>query len=55
MEDHMQMMQDQLILLEALSEILQQSDEAEIVRIATAALTNTQAGVNFLVANPIVL
>lgn len=50
-----QMMQDQLILLESLAEILQVSGEAEVVRIAVVALTRTQAGVNYLVAHPIVL
>lgn len=48
-------MQDQLILLEALHDILMSSDEAETVRTATMALTRTQAGVNYLVANPITL
>lgn len=50
-----QMMQDQLILLEALHDILISSGEAEIVRIAAMALTRTQAGVTYLIANPITL
>lgn len=54
-ESYNQLMQDQLILLESLYEILHTSDQAEIVRCATAALTRTQSGVNYLVAHPITL
>lgn len=54
-ESFNQMMQDQLILLEALHDILMSSTEADIVRIATMALTRTQAGINYLTANPITL
>lgn len=54
-ESYNQLMQDQLILLESLYEILHTSSEAEIVRQATAALTRTQSGVNYLVAHPITL
>ncbi len=54
-ENYHQMMQDQLILLEALHDILNTSDEAETVRTAIMALTQTQAGLHYLVANPIIL
>lgn len=54
-DSYNQMMADQLILLETLYEVLHTSGDAEIVRLATAALTRTQSGVNYLVAHPITL
>lgn len=47
------MMQDQLIMVTALREIAAESDDAEIVRTASAALMNTEAGRNFVAINPI--
>lgn len=55
MDDVTAMLQDQLRFLEALYEVLNSSEEAEIVRVATAALTSTEAGRAFLTANPIKL
>lgn len=49
------MMGDQLRLLEALYEIALSSEEAEMVRVAMAALTGTSAGLAFLTAHPITL
>lgn len=49
------MMGDQLRMLEALFEIAQSSQEAEMVRVAMAALTGTQAGLSFLHTHPITL
>jgi hypothetical protein len=48
-------MQDNLKYLEALYEIALSSEEAEVVRVAMAALTSTQAGLAFLAVNPIKL
>lgn len=49
------MMGDQLRMLEALFEIAQSSQEAEMVRVAMAALTGTSAGLSFLQTHPITL
>lgn len=55
-QDHMaNMMQDQVVMLEALHNIALSSEDAETVRIAVAALTNTGAGMAYLQANPIIL
>lgn len=43
---------EQLVLLQALYNIAHESEEAEIVRIAVAALLATQAGTVFLQAHP---
>jgi hypothetical protein len=43
---------EQLILIEALFAIAHESNEAEMVRVAMAALTNTQAGLTYLSAHP---
>ena len=48
-----QMQQDVLRLVETLHEIATTSNEAETVRHAMSALTGTQAGLNFLVAQPL--
>ncbi len=55
MEDATQILQDQLRFLEALYEIINCSEEAEVVRVAIAAMTSTEAGRAFLTANPIKL
>lgn len=49
------MMGDQLRLLEGLYEVAMSSNEAEMVRVAVAALTGTQAGLSFLNAHPMTL
>lgn len=50
-----QVMQDNLKLLETLHEIASSSSEAEIVRMAMSALTNTPTGLQFLQVHPLVL
>lgn len=47
------MMQDQLKMVTALHTIVNESDDAEIVRTAAAALMNTEAGQAFVSHNPI--
>jgi hypothetical protein len=47
------MMQDQLIMVTALYNIAHESDDAEIVRTAAAALMNTEAGRAYTAINPI--
>lgn len=43
---------EQLILIEALFAIAHETTEAEIVRVAMAALLNTEAGLTYLSAHP---
>jgi hypothetical protein len=47
------MMQDQLVMVSALHAIAADSEDAETVRTAAAALMNTQAGRNYVAINPI--
>jgi hypothetical protein len=49
------MMQDQLRHMDALYEIVNSSDEAEVVRLAISALTGTPSGLAYLQAHPIIL
>ena len=42
---------EQLVFIEALYNIAHESNEAEIVRVAMAALTNTTAGITYLQAH----
>lgn len=51
----LQVMTDQLQLTQALYAIAQESDEAETVKLAMSALTNTETGRNYLAANPFVI
>lgn len=44
---------EQLVLLQALFTIVHESSEAEIVRLAMSALTNTSAGLTYLSAHPL--
>lgn len=53
--DVTQLRQDMLVMLEAVHEIIQITNEAEIARAGFAALTRTQAGLTYLSSNPIVL
>lgn len=55
LQDHMvtEMMNDQLVMVTALHTVACESDDAEIVRTASAALMNTQAGRNYVAINPI--
>lgn len=55
METDEMTMRDLLILTEALYTILQESEEAETVRVAVGALTNTQAGMAYLQKHPVTL
>lgn len=50
-----QMMSDQLQMIESLYQIALSSEDAETVRIAISALTNTQSGMAYLQTNPIIL
>lgn len=43
---------EQLVIIEALFAIAHESMEAEIVRVAMAALVNTEAGLAYLSAHP---
>jgi hypothetical protein len=45
-------LQELLILTQALVAIAHESEEAEIVRLAVSALTNTQAGLDYLRVHP---
>lgn len=45
-------LQETLILTQALFAIAHESEEAEIVRLAISALTNTQAGLDYLRVHP---
>lgn len=47
------MMTDQLVMVTALHAIAADSEDAETVRCAAAALMNTEAGRNFVAINPI--
>ena len=47
------MMTDQLAMVTALHHIVNESEDAEIVRTAASALMNTEAGRNYVVINPI--
>lgn len=47
------MLQDQLILVEALYSIATESEEAEVVRVAFSALTSTEGGRAYLAKNPV--
>lgn len=44
---------DSLVLVEALYAIAHESEEAETVRLAIAALTNTASGMSYLRTHPI--
>lgn len=46
---------DQLQMTQALYAIAQESDEAETVKLAMSALTNTDTGRQYLAANPFVV
>jgi hypothetical protein len=46
-------MDDQLVLIEALHAIATSTDDADTLRIAFAALSNTVTGRNYLAANPL--
>lgn len=52
-KDVTNMLQDQLVMVSALHAIAADSEDAETVRTAAAALMNTQAGRNFVAINPI--
>lgn len=54
-EEKILAMGDQLRQMEALYEIMMSSNEADMVRVAAAALTSTQSGLAFLNAHPITL
>jgi hypothetical protein len=43
---------EQLVLVQALYNIAHESEEAEIVRLAVAAMTNTTVGLTYLQAHP---
>lgn len=47
-----EMLATQLVHLEALYQIVMESDEPEIVRRALAALTSTEAGLDYIRLNP---
>jgi hypothetical protein len=47
------MLENQLLFIEALYAIVCDSEEPEIIRRALSALTNTEAGRNYLAMNPI--
>lgn len=47
-------MSDQLILVQALHQVVCESEEAEVVRIAVGALTNSTVGLQYLSSHPIV-
>lgn len=47
------MLTDQLVLVQALHNIAQESDDSEDIRMAMSALTNTEAGRTYLAHNPI--
>lgn len=48
-----EMMQDTLILVEALFAIAHESEEAETVRLAFGALSNSAAGMSYLRSHPL--
>lgn len=50
-----QMMTDQMILVEGLYNTVMESDDAETVRGAVAALLNTEVGINYIKFHPLVL
>lgn len=47
------MLETQLKLMQALYEIICESEEPEIIRRALSALTSTEAGIEYLTLNPI--
>lgn len=49
------MMSENLIMIQALWEIIQVSADAETVRIAMSALTRTDSGMTYIRANPMIL
>ena len=54
-QDYTTLMSEQLSLIEALYEIAMSDDNAEMVRVAMAALTSTTSGLAFLSTHPITL
>lgn len=54
-DDPHEMMSEQLVLIEALFTVVHESNEAEVVRVALAALVATQAGLSYLSTHPIVI
>lgn len=50
-----QMMTDQMILVEGLYNTVMESDDAETVRGAVAALLNTEVGINYIRFHPLTL
>lgn len=50
-----QLMETQLIYLQCLYEVICDSDEPETIRRALAAMTSTDAGIEYLRMNPITL
>lgn len=51
----LEVMTEHLQLTQALYAIAQESEEAETVKLAMSALTNTEAGRAYLAANPFVV
>lgn len=49
------MLQTQLVHLQTLYEIIMESEEPETIRKALAAMTSSQAGIEYLQLNPITL
>ena len=50
-----ELLTEQLQLVQALVNIAQESEEAETVRLAMAALMNTEAGRTYMAQNPMVI
>jgi hypothetical protein len=53
MPEAIDMLTDQLVLVQALHNIASESDDAEDIRMAMSALTNTEAGRTYLATNPL--
>lgn len=48
-----QVTSENIQLLDALATIISESTDAEVIRIAVGAITNTETGRNYLLANPL--